>query len=176
MLLQHHKKIYFTLLSGLFLYTRVAQQPSSRFFFTSSIGGGGGGEGGGVTCPATQTILYFDASRVSTGDGKSWASAKKTLQEALFIANQCDKVNSIRIAQGVYKPTTGTERNNTFFIGSNFNLVGGYPPGGGITIANNDYNYNIFGEYKGAAYSSIFPSPNLSTAICDAIWLASFLL
>lgn len=125
------KKIYFTLLCSFLFYTLYAQhQPSSRIC-TSCIGGGGGGGGTGITCPVTQAILYVDASIASSGDGKSWVTAKKTLQEALFIANQCNKVYAIRIAQGLYKPTTGTDRNNTFFIGNKYNLTGGYAPGGG---------------------------------------------
>lgn len=106
-----------------------AQQPSSRIC-ASCIGGEGGGGGIGITCPATQTVLYVDASKASSGDGRSWQTAKRTLQEALFIANQCDKVYSILIAEGVYKATTGSDRNNSFFIGNKFNLRGGYPPGG----------------------------------------------
>lgn len=118
------------LCSFLLTVVYVQSQPASRIC-ASCIGGDGGGGGIGITCPATQTVLYVDASITASGDGRSWGAAKRTLQEALFIANQCDKVYTILISEGIYKPTTGTDRNNTFFVGNKFNLMGGYPAGGG---------------------------------------------
>ncbi|MCB9309381.1 MAG: right-handed parallel beta-helix repeat-containing protein [Lewinellaceae bacterium] len=105
-------------------------------------GGGGGGAGSGINCNnylSTQT-LFVDGSRPdNTGDGKTWATAKKYLYSALDIANTCDMVNiyTIKVAQGIYKPTSGTDRNSTFFIGkSNLSIKGGFPPGGGNNVQN----------------------------------------
>lgn len=125
------KKLYFIILCCLICYVSWAQTESSSRICASCIGGEGGGDGVEISCPFTQTILHVDASKTSSGDGKTWGTAKRTLQEALFIANQCDKVYVIRVAQGVYKATTGSNRNNSFFIGNKFNIIGGYPPGGG---------------------------------------------
>src|SRR5690606_10872062 len=47
------------------------------------------------------TTLYVDAGAVeSRGDGSSWATAFRTLTEALNMANLCPDVDSILVAAG----------------------------------------------------------------------------
>ncbi|MBN8790055.1 MAG: hypothetical protein J0I84_23475 [Terrimonas sp.] len=77
-------KKYRLLFIGCILFNLLnAQQPSSRIC-ASCIGGDGGGGEIGITCPVISTVLYVDASKASSGDGKSWGTAKKTLQEVLL--------------------------------------------------------------------------------------------
>ena len=87
-----------------------------------------------VVCPEGAVALYVDASIAGSGDGTTWATAKKTLYEALNIANQCNAIKGIYIAQGAYKPTVNiigrVNRDHTFFIGNAYSLYGGYAPGG----------------------------------------------
>jgi hypothetical protein len=109
-------------------------------------GGGGGGGASTINCSSYEntSTLFVDSSRPNdTGDGKSWETAKKYLYSALSIANACDasSIETIKIAQGVYKPSTVENSDATFFIGKNgIVLQGGYPPGGDPEII--DYTAN----------------------------------
>ncbi|MBK6499592.1 MAG: hypothetical protein IPG00_16130 [Saprospiraceae bacterium] len=92
----------------------------------------GGGGGSSVDCTSYGETIYVDISRPNdNGDGKSWANAKKYLHTALDIANYCDEIQRIEVAQGVYKPAiTSTNRDLTFFVGNDITIQGGYPSGG----------------------------------------------
>jgi hypothetical protein len=79
---------------------------------------------------------YVDASRASSGAGTSWATAYKTLNEALDNVHSHNAGSAeIYVAAGTYYPTgqqTGTNRDASFVISmSNLKLYGGFPPGGG---------------------------------------------
>lgn len=57
-----------------------------------------------MACPsavATAKIIYVDDGATKAGNGSSWASALKYLQEALTVAGQGDE---IRVARGIYCP------------------------------------------------------------------------
>lgn len=83
-----------------------------------------------------QISLYVDNSRAMSGNGTSWTSAFKTLNEALNLVNNhpASKYN-IHIAKGTYYPTgiqAGTNRDSSFFLmRGGVSLYGGYPNGGG---------------------------------------------
>ncbi|MES2648823.1 MAG: hypothetical protein V4717_18245 [Bacteroidota bacterium] len=98
-------------------------------------GGGGGGGGTSFTCDEIKTTLFVDATNGNNlNDGYSWDKAKKTLHAALYIANRCSKINQVLVAKGVYKASTTASlanRNNAFFIGDGYTLLGGFPTGGG---------------------------------------------
>ncbi len=96
-----------------------------------------------------QTGDYFvDASRDDdSGDGTSWATAKKTISEAVTLAGSPSSFKNVFVAQGTYTRQ---------FYGANkrLNFYGGFPAGGGDgtfaardwkvyqTIIDNDYpNY-----------------------------------
>ena len=71
-----------------------------------------------------QTIIYVDANADQTPhDGSSWCHAYFELHEALG-APGSDTV--IRVANGTYKPTTGTDRSATFQLISGVTIEGGY--------------------------------------------------
>ena len=77
-----------------------------------------------------QTVLYVDDGAAPGGDGLSWASAHKYLQEALAVARNDDE---IRVAEGTYRPDenngnpNGTsDREATFQLIDDVALMGGY--------------------------------------------------
>ncbi|OWY20495.1 T9SS C-terminal target domain-containing protein [Sphingobacteriales bacterium UPWRP_1] len=128
-------------------YFRVS---TTNFYTTITVSGPGGDNGSQVAlcgesfappgCSAT--TLFVDASIAVSGDGTSWATAFKTLDEALLTAHTCPNVTTINITAGVYKPTkkpynTGLEittadaRDVTFHIRNGLALYGGFPNGGG---------------------------------------------
>ncbi|KAK6023400.1 hypothetical protein OSTOST_10814 [Ostertagia ostertagi] len=81
---------------------------------------------------AASSILYVDAGKATTGDGNSWNTAFKTLEEALALAHTCN-VSEIRVAGGTYYPgnTHGSTdpRDATFAImRSKLRITGGYNP------------------------------------------------
>jgi predicted outer membrane repeat protein len=90
-----------------------------------------------ATIASAQTSLYVDSSVTSSGTGASWATAYKTLGEALNVANSASTLNAynIYIAKGTYYPTgvqSGTNRDSTFrLLRGGLRVYGGYPNGGG---------------------------------------------
>ncbi|MCE6991159.1 choice-of-anchor Q domain-containing protein [Dyadobacter sp. CY323] len=74
--------------------------------------------------------LYVNAGVPATGDGLSWSGAFKTLTEALEIANSCNAVDTIWIAEGTYYPTgslsTGDRSQSFVITRSDINLLGGF--------------------------------------------------
>ena len=80
----------------------------------------------------SQTTYYVDVSRSdNTGNGLSWATAKKDLQNALDLTVDGDEV---RVASGTYHPNSapGTTLTNPtefyFWMNTNINLKGSYAP------------------------------------------------
>lgn len=88
------------------------------------------------SCCYAQTNLFVDSSRTSSGTGTSWATAYKTLNEALSAANGGSATAyTINVAKGTYFPNgllTSAERDSTFIISrKGISLYGGFPSGGG---------------------------------------------
>lgn len=79
-------------------------------------------------------VLRVNANASSGGNGLSWATAFKDLQNALTVArageattnNSDDDVAEIWVAAGVYRPTTTTDRTATFSLVRNTALYGGF--------------------------------------------------
>jgi parallel beta-helix repeat protein/predicted outer membrane repeat protein len=74
--------------------------------------------------------VYVDAARPdNSGDGLSWATAKKDIQAAINTANMCGQV---WVKAGTYKPTqepdgtTDTPRDFTFYIQGSVGIYGGF--------------------------------------------------
>jgi len=58
-----------------------------------------------VTPAYCGSVLYVDDDASVGGDGQSWDTAFRFLQDALSIASITEKgITEIRIAQGIYKP------------------------------------------------------------------------
>ena len=74
---------------------------------------------------ATGPVIYVDANSTAAngGDGTSWATACKDLQAALSAAGAGQE---IWIAKGTYKPTTGTDRTNSFQMKNGVAIYGGF--------------------------------------------------
>ncbi len=69
------------------------------------------------------TRLYVDYSATGNADGSSWEHAYPDLQDALAIAGPDSE---IWIAQGIYRPTSGTDRSISFEIPDNVSVYGGF--------------------------------------------------
>jgi len=67
-------------------------------------------------------IWYVDAD-VAGGDGYTWTTALSRLEDALALARPGDQ---IWVAEGTYKPTTGTDRRGSFVILEGMEVYGGF--------------------------------------------------
>jgi predicted outer membrane repeat protein len=102
-------------------------------------------DGQGITtAPVTLTvsepeIMYIDGSVAASGDGKSWATAYKTLSEvtnptSLFDPKRITQARRIvYVAEGTYLPKAGSR----FEISQRAEIYGGFPAGGGAFAARN---------------------------------------
>ena len=61
-----------------------------------------------------QTTWHVDDDAAPGGDGTTWATAFTDLQFALTEADQSIGDDILKVAQGTYKPTQGTDRNVSF--------------------------------------------------------------
>ncbi len=84
-----------------------------------------------------QIKIYVDSSIATSGNGKNWAKAFKTLNAALIKANNDSTICIINVAKGTYYPTKksgeiANSRDSSFRILRNgIQLNGGYASGGG---------------------------------------------
>ncbi len=85
-------------------------------------------------------IVYVDGQALPSGDGRSWATAYRYLQDALAAANAepADGSVEMRVAQGIYRPDCNEARpqgsgnqHATFELNPGMHLLGGY--GGTMT-------------------------------------------
>jgi predicted outer membrane repeat protein len=83
-------------------------------------------------------IHYVKANATGTKTGLSWADAYTDLQAGLAAAEWGDE---IWVAQGTYKPTTGTLRTVSFVLKSGVGLYGGFT-GGETERDQRDWNAN----------------------------------
>ena len=84
-----------------------------------------------IACAASGKIIYVDDDANAPGDGKSWVTAYRYLQDALADARAAEKPAEIRVGQGVYKPDQGAsqkagDRLASFALVSGVVLKGGY--------------------------------------------------
>ena len=77
------------------------------------------------------SVVYVDDTASGTNDGSSWENAYTELQTALAKADDPSWSYEIRVASGVYRPTSGTDRSASFQLLNCTTLVGGFPEGGG---------------------------------------------
>ncbi|WP_367391080.1 HYR domain-containing protein [Lewinella sp. LCG006] len=89
-------------------------------------------------CPATN-ILYVNDDAVGNNNGTSWTNAFTDLQDALALAGNCNNVTEIWVAEGTYKPTSGTDRNISFSMKNGVAIYGGFPDGGNPGLNDRDW-------------------------------------
>jgi len=77
---------------------------------------------------ATGSDFYVDDTAAGANNGSGWSNAYTDLQSALTAAVSGD---TIHVAKGTYKPTSGSDREATFQLKTSVTLLGGYPDGGG---------------------------------------------
>ncbi|MCB0550553.1 MAG: hypothetical protein KDD19_23490, partial [Phaeodactylibacter sp.] len=92
-----------------------------------------------TACLASGNILYVKANASGNNDGSSWADAFNGLKEALALAASCPNVTEIWVAEGTYKPTSGTDRNLSFSMQNGVAIYGGFPNTGAPTFADRDW-------------------------------------
>jgi hypothetical protein len=78
-----------------------------------------------------QVILYVDDDAPPDGDGSSWETPLRHLQDALAYARLHDEIDEIRVGQGSYRPDQGDgqfpgDPDSTFRLVYNVALRGGY--------------------------------------------------
>ncbi len=72
-------------------------------------------------------VLFVDADAPVGGDGQTWATAFDELREALAFARaNPDAVEQVWVAEGVYRPTAGTDRDESFDLVGGVALYGGF--------------------------------------------------
>lgn len=76
-----------------------------------------------VPTPAASRLIYVRANAGGGNNGTSWVDAFTDLQAALAAAKSGD---TIWVAGGTYKPTTGTDRNATFTLKNHVEIYGGF--------------------------------------------------
>ena len=96
------------------------------------------------TTAEAQTIIYVDGDATGTGDGQSWNTAYKYLQDALMNADSSDQV---WVKAGTYYPDegtgiTGNDKQADFFIPSGVKVYGGFS-GSETSLAERDWKQNI---------------------------------
>jgi hypothetical protein len=69
------------------------------------------------------SVLYVDDTAPGLNDGTSWTDAYVSLQSALEAAISGDVV---RVAEGTYRPTAGTDRTVSFELKNGVSILGGY--------------------------------------------------
>ncbi|MBL7798338.1 MAG: right-handed parallel beta-helix repeat-containing protein, partial [Saprospiraceae bacterium] len=85
------------------------------------------------------TIWYVNAGAATSGNGTSWTCAFQDLQLALAAAGAGDQ---IWVAEGTYKPTTGTDRTISFAMKNGVEILGGFPNTGDPELDDRDWVAN----------------------------------
>jgi hypothetical protein len=111
----------------------------------------------GLCTAAPGKIIYVDDDAPPGGDGTSWASAYRFVQDALADANDSAKPVEVRVARGIYRPNQAAgiapgDREATFRLISAVTLKGGYAGQGEPDPDHRDttlYETILSGDLKG---------------------------
>ena len=122
-------------------------------------------------------IWYVNAANSVSGHGKSWDCASKDLRLILSRAVSGDK---IWVAEGTYKPTTGTDRTISFTMKNGVEILGGFPNFGNPGLSERNWVANVTtlsGEIGGGqrSFHVLFNSNNglTSSAILDGFTITA---
>lgn len=144
-----------------------------------------------VTDPASQTAtatttlsietgyIYVDPSATGAGTGKNWKNAIASLADALVIANSGSEIH---VADGIYKPTTSTDRTLSFTLKNGVAIYGGYGGYGALNPDARDFTLypsilsgdigSINSNYDNSYHVVTAPNTN-STAILDGFTISN---
>jgi len=140
---------------------------------------------------AAGDVIYVDDDASIGGNGQSWATAYKYLQDALADANSSTKPVEIWVAQGIYKPDqsgdqTPGDQTATFQLTNGLAIYGGFPSGGGAwsdrdcdayeTILSGDLadnDTNDFGNYSDNSYRVLTARYTDANSILDGFTIKS---
>ncbi len=102
-----------------------------------------------AVCAAQSRVIYVDDDAGAGGDGASWATAYKYLQDGLADANSAGEPVEIRVAQGLYRPDrSAAEPNGTGSRLASFALVSGVALRGGYAgLGGSDPNARDVDKY-----------------------------
>ncbi len=124
-------------------------------------------------------VIYVDAAATGLGTGSSWANAYNSLSAALTAAASGKEIH---VADGTYKPTTGTDRTATFQLKNGVTILGGYA---GFGAANPDArdvvqfasilsgDIGVSGSSADNSYRVVTGSGTNSTAILDGFTITA---
>ncbi|MEM6319281.1 MAG: choice-of-anchor Q domain-containing protein [Bacteroidota bacterium] len=94
----------------------------------------------------TDHVLFVDADAALGGDGTSWATAYKYLQDALANASSDNTITEIWVAEGVYYPdedeggnVTNNSESATFTLKNNLSVLGGFAGGENLNTQRNPF-------------------------------------
>ncbi len=117
-------------------------------------------------------IIYVNINNPTPGTGANWATAYNDLNLALSASAYGDQV---WVAQGVYKPTTTSDRTISFEINSAISLYGGFTgvettlgarnPTANLTILSGDIG--VAGDFTDNSYNVVTINSNFSSATID---------
>ena len=121
----------------------------------------------------------MDDSATGLGNGTSWANAYTSLQSALSTATAPQE---IRVAQGTYTPTTGTDRTVSFVLRNGVSIVGGYagygapdPDARDVALYASILSGNIgtVGDTSDNSYHVVVGSGTDATAVLDGFTITA---
>jgi CSLREA domain-containing protein len=84
-------------------------------------------------------VIYVDQDATGANNGSSWVDAYTSLQAALTAASAGTE---LWVAEGLYKPTTGSDRNATFSLKNGVEIYGGFA-GTETLRAQRDFNTHL---------------------------------
>ena len=140
---------------------------------------------------AAGDVIYVDDDASIGGNGQSWGTAYKYLQDALADVDSSTKPVEIWVAEGTYKPDQGGgqtpgDRTATFQLTNGLAVYGGFPSGGGAwsdrdcdayeTILSGDLadnDTNDFGNYSDNSYRVLTARYTDANSILDGFTIKS---
>lgn len=123
--------------------------------------------------PPCNRVLYVNRVATGANNGTSWANAYLNLQSALAQARVNPCIDTILIAEGVYKPTTINDRFANFELVNGLEIYGGFPGTGNPWFPDRDLvlhetvlsgDIGVIGNPSDNSFSVVTGKGSLATA------------